>query len=68
VTPAESLLAIVAADSHLEIEAMVSNRDIGFVHEGQDVAVKIETFHFTKYVLLHGKVQTISQDAILQTA
>jgi hypothetical protein len=64
VTPAEAFLAIVPADSHLEIEAMISNRDIGFVHEGQEVAVKIDTFNFTKCGLLHGKVQTVSQDAI----
>jgi hemolysin D len=35
VTPAQALMVVVPADSHLEIEAMVSNRDIGFVHEGQ---------------------------------
>src|SRR5262249_44795209 len=32
VTPAQSLLVIVPSDSRLEIEAMVTNRDIGFVH------------------------------------
>ena len=32
VTPAQSLLVVVPSDSRLEIEAMVSNRDIGFVH------------------------------------
>src|SRR6266516_1037083 len=31
VTPAQSLLMVVPSDSRLEIEAMVSNRDIGFV-------------------------------------
>ena len=31
VTPAQALLVVVPSDSHLEIEAMVSNRDIGFV-------------------------------------
>ena len=31
VTPAQTLLVIVPSDSRLEIEAMVSNRDIGFV-------------------------------------
>ena len=31
VTPAQALLVIVPTDSQLEIEAMVSNRDIGFV-------------------------------------
>ncbi|WP_263356151.1 HlyD family type I secretion periplasmic adaptor subunit [Acidicapsa ligni] len=64
VTPAQALLSIVPADSHLEIEAMVSNRDIGFVHEGQDVMVKIDTFNYTRYGLLHGKVISVSQDAI----
>lgn len=64
VTPAQSLLVVVPADSHLEIEAMVSNRDIGFVHEGQEVTVKIDTFNYTRYGLLHGRVISVSQDAI----
>ena len=34
VTPAQALLVVVPSDSRLEIEAMVSNRDIGFVHAG----------------------------------
>jgi hemolysin D len=64
VTPAQSLLVVVPADSRLEIEAMVSNRDIGFVHVGQDVEIKVDTFNFTRYGLIHGKVLSISQDAI----
>ena len=64
VTPAQSLLVVVPADSHLEIEAMVSNRDIGFVHVGQEAEIKIDTFNFTRYGLLHGRVLSISQDAI----
>jgi len=40
VTPAQALLVVVPADSHLEIEAMVLNRDIGFVHAGQDAQIK----------------------------
>ena len=39
VTPAQSLLAVVPSDSRLEIEAMVSNRDIGFVHPGQEAEI-----------------------------
>jgi len=34
VTPAQTLMVIVPSDSQLEIEAMVSNRDVGFVHAG----------------------------------
>jgi hemolysin D len=64
VTPAQSLMVIVPADSRLEIDAMVSNRDIGFVHEGQEAEIKVDTFPFTKYGLLRGTVLSISQDSI----
>ena len=64
VTPAQQLLVVVPLDSRLEIEAMVSNRDIGFVHEGQPAEIKIDTFSFTRYGLLHGEVISVSQDAI----
>ena len=64
VTPAQTLLVLVPEESHLEIEAMVSNRDIGFVHPGQPAEVKVDTFNFTRYGLLHGTVLSVSQDAI----
>jgi hemolysin D len=64
VTPAQPLLALVPSDSHLEIEAMVSNLDIGFVQPGQTAEIKVQTFNFTRYGLLHGAVLTVSQDAI----
>lgn len=66
VTPAQSLLVIVPSDSRLEIEAMVSNRDIGFVHAGQEAEIKIDTFNFTRYGLLHGEVLSVSQDAVIR--
>jgi hemolysin D len=64
VTPAQALLLVVPAEGRLEIEAMLSNRDIGFVEVGQSAAIKIDTFNFTRYGLLQGKVITVSQDAI----
>jgi hemolysin D len=64
VTPAQALAVVVPAESHLEIEAMVSNRDIGFVHAGQEAEIKIDTFSFTRYGLLSGEVLNVSQDAI----
>jgi hemolysin D len=66
VTPAQALLVIVPNDSRLEIEAMVSNRDIGFIHTGQNAEIKIDTFNFTRYGLLHGEVLSVSQDAIIR--
>jgi hemolysin D len=66
VTPAQQLMVIVPADSRLEVEAMISNRDIGFVSAGQAAEVKIDTFNFTRYGLLQGKVVSVSQDAIVR--
>lgn len=64
VTPAQPLMVVVPAEAGLEIEAMISNRDIGFVEVGQDAAIKIDTFNFTRYGLLDGKVRSVSHDAI----
>ena len=66
VTPAQSLLVVVPSDSRLEIEAMVSNSDIGFVHAGQEAQIKVDTFNFTRYGLLHGEVLSLSQDAVIR--
>jgi len=66
VTPAQALMVIVPNDSRLEIEAMVSNRDIGFIHTGQEAQIKIDTFNFTRYGLLRGEVLNVSQDAIIR--
>jgi hemolysin D len=64
VTPAQTLMVIVPAESRLVIEAMVSNRDIGFVHAGERAEIKVDTFNFTRYGLLHGVVTNVSPDAI----
>ncbi|RWP15993.1 MAG: HlyD family type I secretion periplasmic adaptor subunit [Mesorhizobium sp.] len=60
----QRLMVIVPDGTALEIEAMLLNRDKGFVNEGQDVRVKLEAFPFTKYGTLNGKVLTVSNDAI----
>lgn len=64
VTPAQPLMLIVPIDSNLEVEAMISNQDIGFVEAGQEAAIKVDTFNFTRYGLLHGKIVGVSHDAI----
>jgi hemolysin D len=66
VTPAQQLAVVVPSDVVLEIEAMVPNREVGFVHVGQDVQIKVDAFNFTRYGLLHGRVLSVSQDAIVR--
>ena len=60
VTPAQQLMTIVPTDSHLEAEAMISNRDIGFVSAGQPAEVKIDTFNFTRYGEFAGEMKMLS--------
>jgi hemolysin D len=66
VTPAQLLAVVVPSDTRLEVEAMISNRDIGFVHVGQDAQIKVDTFNFTRYGVLHGRILSVSQDAIVE--
>ncbi len=64
VTPAQALAVVVPSEGLLEIEAMLSNRDIGFVQPGQKSEIKVDTFNFTRYGLLRGEVLSVSSDAI----
>ena len=63
VTPAQQLLILVPQEQAVEVEAQVENKDVGFVKEGQPVEVKIETFPFTLYGTVPGRVVTVSGDA-----
>jgi hemolysin D len=68
VTPAQTLMTIVPAGSRLEVEAMLPNREVGFVHAGQAAEVKVEAFTYTRYGLLHGTVDGVSRDAVVNRA
>ena len=64
VTPAQELMVIVPADSRIEVESMVLNKDIGFVHSGQEAEIKVESFPFTRYGTIVGEVKFVSRDAV----
>ena len=64
VTPAQALMQIVPAGAELEVEVMVLNKDIGFVHKGQTAELKVESFPFTKYGTIDGQVRHVYADAV----
>lgn len=64
VTAAQPLMVIVPRDEPVEVEALLENKDIGFVRPGLEVEIKVETFTFTRYGVVHGTVTSISNDAI----
>lgn len=63
-TAAQPLMTIVPADTPLELEAQVANRDIGHVRVGQRVINKVETFDFTRYGYIEGEVLWVGTDAV----
>lgn len=64
VTAAQPLLALVPSDSELEVEAIVPNREVGFLRAGQPAEIKVDAFNFTRYGLVMGQVLGISSDAV----
>lgn len=64
VQAAQPLMKLVPAGAALEAEAKVLNRDIGFLHTGQEVQVKLDAFPFTTYGAVPGRVAAISSDAV----
>jgi hemolysin D len=64
VTTGQELMSILPATTPLEIQAYVSNEDIGFILAGQDAVVKIDAFPFARFGTLSAKVIEIAQDAI----
>lgn len=64
VTSAEKLISVIPKDVPLVIKATVMNQDIGFIKDGMEAAIKIDTYNFQKYGLLRGIVKHISDDSI----
>ncbi|MCZ6117192.1 HlyD family type I secretion periplasmic adaptor subunit [Campylobacter ureolyticus] len=64
VNSGEALITIIPANEPLIIKATTLNKDIGFLKEGQKVAIKIDTFNFQKYGKLDGELIHIANDAI----
>jgi hemolysin D len=63
---ASALASVQASRPAFVGEALVSNSDIGFVHAGQQAEIKVDTFNFTRYGLLHGEVLSVSRDAVIR--
>jgi len=63
VSPGTVLLTLVPADDALRAEVWVHNDDIGFVHPGQPVQLKLAAYPFQKYGMLSARVAQVGADA-----
>jgi hemolysin D len=64
VEAAKPLMVLVPAHDGIEVQVNILNKDVGFVRLGQEVAVKLEAFPFTRYGTLPARVMRISRDAV----
>lgn len=59
----EQFLTLVPVDAPLEVETNIAGMDAGFVHPGNTVMVKFDTFPFTQYGAAEGTVRIVSADS-----
>jgi hemolysin D len=59
----ERLITLVPMNALLEIETNIIGRSSGFVHVGDPVVIKFDTFPYSQYGLAHGTVRTLSPDS-----
>lgn len=64
VPAATTLMLLVPQSTQVEVTAFIENKDVGFVFEGQQAAVKIDAFPYTKYGTVSARVTHVSRDAI----
>jgi hemolysin D len=59
----QQFITLVPADAPLEVEANIFGRENGFVHVGDPVAIKFDTFPYSQYGMARGTVRIVSPDA-----
>jgi HlyD family secretion protein len=63
ISPGTILMTLVPNDEILRAEVWVNNRDVGFIHTGEPVKLKLAAYQFQKYGMIDGQVTHLSADA-----
>jgi hemolysin D len=59
----QPFFTLMPADAPLEVEANIVGRDNGFVHVGDPVAIKFDTFPYSQYGMAEGAVRVVSPNS-----
>lgn len=59
----DQFITLVPLNAPLEAEIDIPGNDSGFVHQGEPVTVKFDTFPFTQYGYADGTVRVVSADS-----
>lgn len=63
VTGGQELMVVAPDADRLTAQVAIANQDMGFVHSGQAVTVKLEAFPFTRHGTLPATVAVVGADA-----
>lgn len=63
ISPGAILMTLVPKDEILRAEVWVNNQDVGFIHTGEPVKLKLAAYQFQKYGMIAGQVTHLSADA-----
>ena len=66
VSPGQTLFEIIPADGELAADIHVSSQDIGFVHVGQTVRLKVSAFDFARFGVFTGRITALSAAAFTE--
>jgi adhesin transport system membrane fusion protein len=66
VQPAASIMELVPLDDTLLVEGRIRPQDIAFIRPGHEAVVKLSAYDSSVYGSLHGKVERISADTIVE--
>jgi hemolysin D len=64
VTTAQPIVGVVPENTPLEVNAIVLNKDVGYIKEGQRCIIKVDTYDFQKYGTIEGKLETVNPYSI----
>ena len=62
-TAGQQFISLVPANAPLEVEVNIPGAEDGYVHVGDAVAVKFDTFPYSIYGMAHGVVRVVSPDS-----
>ena len=63
ISPNSNIMKIIPDNVELEVQTYLNNLDIGFIKLNQDVAIKLDTYPYTVYCTLKGKIIKIADNA-----
>ncbi|SED81709.1 type I secretion membrane fusion protein, HlyD family [Rhizobiales bacterium GAS188] len=61
----DQFITLVPVNAAMEVEARIAGADAGYVHNGEAVTIKFDTFPFVQYGVAEGSVRTVSADSFI---